>query len=147
MKKEYRDITDEVWYKIEPLTIGNKGMHGGNAKDTRKFINAVLWILYNKVPWRELPSNYGNWVSTHRRFYNWRDKNIWEDILLCLVENDEYSWLFFNEDYINSNIKDVISIRKKDSKFIFPWLRMIIKSEILVNKLQFVVMKNIMKNF
>lgn len=40
-----RDISDKAWALIEPYTIGNKGTWGGNAKDTRLFINAVFWIL------------------------------------------------------------------------------------------------------
>ena len=47
------DISDELWYLIEPHTIGQKGTHGGNARDTRKFINAVFWILRIGAPWRE----------------------------------------------------------------------------------------------
>lgn len=39
------DITDAAWAVIEPHTIGNKGSWGGNARDTRQFINAVFWIL------------------------------------------------------------------------------------------------------
>lgn len=40
-----RDISDKAWALIEPYTIGNKGTWGGNAKDTRLFINAVFWIF------------------------------------------------------------------------------------------------------
>lgn len=39
------DMTDRAWVIISPHTIGNKGSWGGNARDTRLFINAVVWIL------------------------------------------------------------------------------------------------------
>ena len=39
------DITDEAWAIIEPLLPGQKGQWEGIAKDNRKFINAVFWIL------------------------------------------------------------------------------------------------------
>ena len=44
MLAEYyrHDITDEVWALLEPQLIGAKGTWGGNAKDTRQFINAVF---------------------------------------------------------------------------------------------------------
>ena len=42
---ERYDISDSLWALIEPHTIGNEGSRGGSAKDTRKFINAVFWLL------------------------------------------------------------------------------------------------------
>ena len=62
------DITDEAWALIEPHTIGNKGTWGGNARDTRQFINAVFWILRTGAPWRDLPPDYGIWNTVQRRF-------------------------------------------------------------------------------
>ena len=62
------DLTDAAWAVIEPHTIGNKGSWGGNARDTRQFINAVFWILHTGAPWRDLPAEYGDWKNTHRRF-------------------------------------------------------------------------------
>ena len=39
------DISDRAWEKIKANTIGEKGTRGGNARDTRQFINGVFWIL------------------------------------------------------------------------------------------------------
>ena len=36
------DISDAAWALLEPHTIGNKGTWGGNAKDTRLFIDGRL---------------------------------------------------------------------------------------------------------
>lgn len=62
------DISDKAWALLEPHTIGNKGARGGNARDTRLFINAVFWILRTGAPWRDLPPDYGNWNTVQRRF-------------------------------------------------------------------------------
>lgn len=72
-----RDISDKAWALIEPYTIGNKGTWGGNAKDTRLFINAVFWILRTGAPWCDLPPDYCNWNTVQRRFCRWRDKGYW----------------------------------------------------------------------
>ena len=81
------DISDRAWEKIRPYTIGEKGTRGGNARDTRQFINGVFWILRTGAPWRDLPETYGNWKNVHRRFCRWRDKGIWEKILEALARH------------------------------------------------------------
>ncbi len=65
------DINDKAWEKISPHTIGENGTRGGNARDTRQFINGVFWILRAGAPWRDLPKTYGNWKNVHRRFCRW----------------------------------------------------------------------------
>ncbi len=68
------DISDRVWKLLEPHLPGRKDSWGGKARDNRLFINAVFWILRTGTPWRDLPSNYGDWKNTHRRFCRWQDK-------------------------------------------------------------------------
>ena len=85
-----RDISDKAWALIEPYTIGNKGTWGGNAKDTRLFINAVFWILRTGAPWCDLPPDYCNWNTVQRRFCRWRDKGIGETILEAIVDGPDF---------------------------------------------------------
>ncbi len=61
------DISGEVWTLLEPYLPGRKGAWGGRAKDNRRFINAVFWILRTGAPWGELPPDDGDWKNTHRR--------------------------------------------------------------------------------
>ena len=44
-EQHWHTIADAVWVALEPHTIGNSGNWVGNARDTRKFINAIFWIL------------------------------------------------------------------------------------------------------
>ena len=37
------------------------GLHA--LKDNRLFLEAVLWRVRTGVPWRDLPSDFGNWNS------------------------------------------------------------------------------------
>ena len=75
--EQYRhDISDRAWEKLKPYTIGEKGTRGGNARDTRQFINGVFWILRTGAPWRDLPEAYGNWKNVRCRFCWRRDKLI-----------------------------------------------------------------------
>ncbi len=71
------DISDRVWLLLEPHLPGRAGRWGGVAQDNRRFINAIFWILRTGAPWRDVPPDYGDWKTTHRRFCRWRDKGLW----------------------------------------------------------------------
>ena len=94
------DISDKAWELIEPHTIGNKGTWGGNARDTRMFINAVFWILRTGAPWRDLPPDYGNWNTVQRWFCRWRDKGVWAKLLERLIDEPDFEWLMIDASYI-----------------------------------------------
>ena len=135
------DISDAAWKLIEPHTIGNKGTWGGNAKDTRLFINAVFWVLRTGAPWRDLPPDYGNWNTVQRRFCRWRDKGIWEKILEALIDEPDYEWLMIDASHVKVHPHAAGAVggnqdmeRTKGGsipKYIWPWMRMVCRSELL----------------
>ena len=94
------DISDAAWARIKPHTIGEKGTWGGNTKNTRQFINGVFWVLRTGAPWRNLPPDYGNWNTVHRRFCRWRDNGIWTRILEKLAQDPDYEWLMIDASCI-----------------------------------------------
>ena len=102
MKAAYHrhDISDRVWLLLEPHLPGRAGGWGGVAKDNRKFINAVFWILRTGAPWRDLPEDYGDWKNTHRRFCRWRDKGIWEKLLNQVLEEPDCEWLLIDASHV-----------------------------------------------
>jgi len=81
------DVSDEIWAVLEPLMTGKPGQWSGVAKDNRRFINAVFWVLRTGAPWRDLPPDYGKWGSVHQRFRHWRDSGQWESIFEVLIED------------------------------------------------------------
>jgi transposase len=163
------DISDKLWSLIEPHTIGNKGTWGGNAKDTRLFIDGVLWILRTGAPWRDLPPTYGKWSTVHRRFCRWRDKNIWENIFLAIIGEDECEWLLIDASFVKAH-KDAhgaiggsqdigrsAGIPTKPAlgfvgwflgglhlKSILPWMRLVVRSELLSQQVQLMIVKRLM---
>ena len=86
--------------KIEPLLPGRRGCWGGIAKDNRKFVDAVLWIVRTGAPWRDLPPEYGGWSNTHRRFIRWRDKGIWERLLEACIDEPDMEWLMVDATHV-----------------------------------------------
>ena len=138
------DMSDRAWEKIRPHTIGEKGTRGGNARNTRQFINGVFWILRTGAPWRNLPPDYGKWGSVHQRFIRWRRKGVWEKLLEILIDEPDYEWLMIDASHIKvhphaSGAKggnQDMSRTKGGStqKYIWPWMRMVCQSESLLQK-------------
>lgn len=140
---DYRrhDISDSVWALIAPLLPGQRGQWGGIARDNRRFINAVFWILRTGAPWRDLPPDYGKWGSVHQRFRRWRDKGIWESILEKLIFLPEYQWLLIDASHVKVHPHAAGAVggnqemaRTKGGsipKYTWPWMRMVCRSEFL----------------
>ena len=84
------DISDKVWKIIEPHLLGRSGTKRRPARDNRRFINAVIWILCTGTPWRDLPPEYGDWNNTHRRFTRWRDKGIWANLFDIVKQDPDF---------------------------------------------------------
>ena len=81
-------ISDADWKRIEPLLPGQRGQHGGVAKDNRLFIDAVLYVARTGIPWEDLPTRFGKWNSIWRRFDRWAKKGRWDPILAALRDPD-----------------------------------------------------------
>lgn len=138
------DITDKAWEKISAMLPGQRGQWGGIAKDNRKFINGVFWILRTGAPWRDLPPEYGKWGSVHQRFRRWRDNGTWEKILEALIEEPDYEWLMIDGSHCKvhphaSGAKggnQEMSRTKGGSirRFTLPWMRLVCRSEYLLQK-------------
>ncbi len=136
------DISDRVWKLLEPHLPGRDGSWGGRAKDNRQFINAVFWILRTGAPWRDLPPDYGCWSNTHRRFIRWRDKGIWEKLLEKLVDSTDFEWLMIDGSHSKvhphaagakgGNQKMSRSKGGSIPRYIWPWMRMVCRSESLL---------------
>ena len=143
------DISDEMWAIIEPHLPGQKGQWGGIAKDNRKFINAVFWILRTGAPWRDLPPEYGKWGTVHQHFIRWRDKRIWEKLLEILIDEPDFEWLMIDASHCKVHPHATgakggnqgMGRTKGGSiqKYIWPWIRMVCQSELLSQRVPLLI--------
>ncbi|WP_428570021.1 MAG: transposase [Solidesulfovibrio sp. DCME] len=76
------DLTDKEWQRIGPICLSGRGKNG-HPSDTRLFVDAVLYILGGGTPWRDLPSDYGNWHTIYVRYMDWCRRGIWMGKTIC----------------------------------------------------------------
>jgi transposase len=157
MKADYHrhDITDEVWYKLEPHLLGQRGQWGGIAEDNRRFINAVFWILRTGAPWRDLPPDYGKWGTVHQRFIRWRNSGFWEDLLFIIIGNNiqELEWLIIDASHVKVHPHAAGAVggnqdmeRTKGGstrKYIWPWMRMVCRSDVLSQQVPLMIVRKL----
>ena len=65
------EVSDAQFAAVADLFPQN-GRRGGQWRDHRTVLNAILWVLHTGAQWRELPGRYGPWQTAHRRLTRWR---------------------------------------------------------------------------
>src|SRR6266542_4207320 len=73
-------LRDEEWVRLEALLPRKAGA----ARNSRPFLEAVLWIGRTGAPWRDLPPALGHWHTTFTRFARWAKAGVWERLLTSL---------------------------------------------------------------
>ena len=96
------EIADEQWVRTKDLLPGKAGDPGVTAKDSRLFVDAVLWIGKTGAPWPDLPERLGNWNSTWRRFDRWSSKGTWLRVFEALKDPD-LEWLRLDSTVIRAH--------------------------------------------
>ena len=82
-------LSDERWQKILPFLKTCPNIYIGQENECRGFLEAVLWIARSGAQWRLLPSDYGNWNTTYKRFARWSQADVFEKLFeFCAADTD-----------------------------------------------------------
>ncbi len=82
---------------------GKASDSGVTATDNRRFIEAVLWIARTGSPWRDLPSELGNWHSTYTRFNRWCKRGRWLGIMKVLGADQDLEALMIDSTVVRAH--------------------------------------------
>ena len=121
MNPERFVITDKVWAQISPVLSGKYTDCGVTAKDTRLFLEAVLWRVRTGSPWRDLPTGFGNWNSTFIRFRRWAKRGVFDRIFECLSGDSDFEYVMIDGTIVSvhqkaSGAKGGLKIRLLDDQ-------------------------------
>lgn len=83
------NIAEPVWVQILSFLRTKKGLHTKDEQKLRKFIEAVWYTLRTGCQWRLIPTLYGHWRALHRRYKNWSDQGVWEELMTQVSDIDE----------------------------------------------------------
>jgi transposase len=97
------ELSDAQWDLLQEWLP--KSGRGGQWKDHRLVINAILWVLHTGAPWRDLPGRYGPWQTAYDRFNRWSKEGIWKHLLVRLhVRVDEQGKIDWETWYVDTTM-------------------------------------------
>jgi transposase len=96
-------LTDAHWERMAPLVPGKVGDPGATGRDNRLFVEAVLWIVRTGAPWRDLPSELGNWNSVWRRFARWAERGIWERLFAAMADDPDFEYVIVDAAIVRAH--------------------------------------------
>ena len=96
-------LRDDQWERIENLLPGKASDRGCTAKDNRRFVEAVLWVMRTGSPWRDLPAELGHWHRTYVRFSRWRETGVWERLAVALRGDADMEHLFIDSTIVRAH--------------------------------------------
>jgi len=94
---------DDQWERIEQLLPGKAGDRGCTARDKRRFVEAVLWIMRTGSPWRDLPVEFGHWHRTYVRISRWREKGVFERVAHAMQSDAGMEQLFIDSTIVRAH--------------------------------------------
>lgn len=80
-------ITFRQWHYLASLLPGAVARRSSEGLDTRRFVEAVLWVTSTDSTWVDMPKNYGNFHAVYLRFTRWTRLGIWEHVFDCLARD------------------------------------------------------------
>jgi len=98
-----RYLSNEQWALIEDLVPGKPGDPGATGADNRLFVDAVLWLARVGAPWRDLPTEVGNWNSVFQRFRRWAKNGVWERLFAALVKDPDFEYLIIDSTIVRAH--------------------------------------------
>ena len=64
-------------------------IHTKHEEKTRRFVDAVFWIVRRGAPWRLLPQADGEWNVVYQRFTDWAERGGWYKMLYAFAHDPD----------------------------------------------------------
>src|SRR3712207_5636569 len=98
-------VSDAVWMKVASLLPGKATDPGATGKDNRLFLEAVLWRVRTRSPWRDLPRGFGNWNSVFQRFRRWVRAGVFERLFERVSDEPDFEYALIDGTIVSAHQK------------------------------------------
>lgn len=115
------ELRDDQWAVIAALMPGGCKGKRGPRTNNRRFINALLWMARSGARWRDLPEHLGDFQTVKRRYYDWIERGVLDDIFLALSEGADMEWLMVDGTIVRAHQHAAGARRKKGGRMPRVW--------------------------
>lgn len=94
-------LTDKRWQKLLQVMKNTGRIY--NKSEHRMTFEGILYRLRTGIPWRDLPTEFGDWNTVYRRFNLWSKKGLLEILFKELSKLSDYDWVFADGSIIKAH--------------------------------------------
>jgi len=96
-------LSDEAWRRVWACLQEHPGLYVRQEAPTRRFFEAVLWMVRAGAPWRMLPAEFGPWNSVYKRFARWQEKGVWQRLMDRLAADGDLEWVMLDSTVVRAH--------------------------------------------
>ena len=93
-------LSNELWSKLRTI-MRQYGIY--DKPRLRKTVEGILYRMRTGLPWRDLPSFFGVWISVYQQFNRWSSKDKLMKIFKSLINNPDLEWEFIDGSIVKAH--------------------------------------------
>ena len=93
-------LTDEHWSRLRVI-MREHGIY--DKPNLRKTVEGILYRMRTGLPWRDLPSFFGRWISVYQQFNRWSSENKLMKIFKTLIYDPDFEWEFIDGTIVKAH--------------------------------------------
>ncbi len=114
-------LTDEQWTRLAPLMPGGCKGKRGPRTNNRLFIDALVWMARSGGRWRDLPQELGHYQTVKRRYYDWIERGVLEQIFKALSLEPDLEWVCVDSTIVRAHQHAAGARREKGGRMPKAW--------------------------
>ncbi len=84
----FKELSNAQWDHIHSY-LPPQPKVGRKRVDDRQVVNGILYVLITGCQWRDMPKQYGSYVTAWRRLKRWSEEGVW-DMIFDSLKDDSY---------------------------------------------------------
>lgn len=94
-------LTDDSWKLLSRIMYLTGRIY--RKPEHRMTLEGILYRMRTGIPWRDLPSDFGDWSAVFRRFNLWSKKGVMTEIFKFLSRLNDAQWLFIDGSIVKTH--------------------------------------------
>ena len=94
-------LSDLQWSTLQRIMLNTGRIY--NKPEHRLTFEGILYRMRTGIPWRDLPTEFGEWSSVFRRFNLWSKKGVLTILFQSLAKLSDKEWLFIDGSIIKAH--------------------------------------------